>query len=57
MVATNELQNLLRARYPRDQYAYFEELPEPPAASSNAQPMRSAFRSGRRGDFGRQALN
>jgi len=28
MVATNELQNLLRARYPRDQYAYFEELPD-----------------------------
>jgi hypothetical protein len=28
MIATHELRNLLRAKYPRDQYAFFEELPD-----------------------------
>lgn len=38
---TSELQNLLRARYPRGEYAYFEELPD--ATGSNKQRTADAF--------------
>jgi len=41
MIQTPELRNLLRARYPRDQYAFFEELPD--ATGSLKQRTADAF--------------